>query len=109
MDTLHSDEVVEGVEVGGGTLAACDAGEAQERLPLLLLALRYRKDRGRVRRDVADRQLAQREIVVRLLERRQTGKDHIGVSRSLVHVDVEADHQLERVEGAIEPSAVRRA
>src|SRR4029453_6751955 len=62
----------------------------------------------RVGRDVADREHAQQHVVVRLLERRETRQDYVGVARRLVQEDVEAEHELEPVERGVEARAVRR-
>ena len=47
---------------------------------------------GRVVGHVAHGELVEREVVVRALERRRAGQDHVGVARRLVDVDVERDH-----------------
>src|SRR5207247_2188982 len=52
---------------------------------------------------------AEDHVVVRLLERREPGQDDVGVAGGLVHVDVEAHHELERVERAVEALTVGRA
>ena len=65
-------------------------------------------DRRRVVRDVAHRELEQRDVVVGLLQRVGRRQDHVGVARRLVDVDVDRDHELERRERGVEPSAAVR-
>ena len=64
--------------------------------------------RRRVVRDVAHGELVEREVVVRARERRRAGQDHVRVARRLVHVDVERDHEVERLECAVEALGLRR-
>ena len=64
--------------------------------------------RRRVVGDVADGEAVERDVVVRALERRRRRQDHVGVARGLVEVEVDADHELERLERRGQPLAVRR-
>ena len=79
-----------------GALAGDDAGQPQQRLPLVRLAGLERQHGRRVVRDVARRQLVEGEVVVRALERRRRRQDDVGVARRLVEVDVERDIEVER-------------
>ena len=44
---------------------------------------------------------------MRLLERLRRGQDHVRVAGRLVHVDVDRDHEVEALDRALEPAAVR--
>ncbi len=89
-----------------GPLAGHDAGQAQQRLPLLR-HLGLQRRRGEVGH-VAHRELVEREVVVRALERGRAGQDDVGVAARLVDVDVQADEQVEPVERGLKPVGVRR-
>ena len=93
--TSSAHEVVERLDVGIGSLAGGDAGEAQERLPLGQAPRVRPQHRRRVVGHVADGELVEREVVVGPAERRGSRQDHVGVAGGLVDVDVDADHQLE--------------
>ena len=94
------------VDVAVRPLAGDDPRQPHEDLPLgRPLALEHRR---RVVRHVARRELVERQVVVRLLERLRRGQDHVGVAGRLVHVDVDREHEVERLDRALEPAAVRR-
>ena len=105
---LERDHAVEGVDVDVRPLARDDAGQPQQRAPLVLLAGLEREHGRRVVRDVARRQLVEGEVVVRALERRRRRQDDVGVARRLVEVEVERDVEVERLERRLEPARVRR-
>ena len=68
LHALHHDEVVERGDVGTLTLTGDDRRQAEHRLPLGRVS-RWRIEGGRrIRRDVADRELPQDHVVVRLLQ-----------------------------------------
>ena len=67
-----------------------------------------RQDRRRPVRDAADGELVERGVVVRLRQRLGSGKDHVGVPGGLVDVDVDADHEVEVVDGVGERLRVGR-
>ena len=93
---------------GVGALAGGDRGEPQDDLPLLRLALGGGEDRRRVVGDAADRELVEGEVVVGLGQRLGRGEDDVGVAGGLVDVDVERDHEVERLDGRLERAGVRR-
>ena len=108
-DQRPDDELVPGLEVGVGALAGGDRGEPQDDLPLLRLARRRPvEDRRRVVGDAADRELVEREVVVRLRQRLGGGEDDVGVAGGLVDVDVERDHEVERLDRRLERAGVGR-
>ena len=45
---------------------------------------------------------------MRALERRRRGEDDVGVARGLVDVDVERDHEVQRLQRALQAAGVRR-
>ena len=66
------------------------------------------EDRRREVGHVADRERREREVVVRLLEHRGRRQDHVGVAGRRVQVRVDADHQLEPGQQAVEAPGVGR-
>ena len=83
-------------------------GQAQQRLPLGLDLRVGRQRRRRVVGHVARGELVEGQVVVDALQRRGRRQDHVGVPGRLVDVDVDADHQLERVERGGQPARVGR-
>ena len=99
---LLGDEAVDRVDVGVGTLARDDRGQAQHRLPLVRHAGRLVQQRGRVVRHVAHGQLVEGDVVVGVLERGGPGQDHVRVARRLVDVHVQRDHEVEPLQRRLE-------
>ena len=109
-DDLCGDESVQRVDVDVGPRPAGDAGQAQQRAPLVRrLARRFGVEhRRRVVGHVADGQLVEREVVVRARERRGRRQHDVGVARGLVEVDVEREHEVQALQGPVQPRAVGR-
>ena len=95
-DETGDDEIVERVDVGVRALAAEHTREPQHRAPLRNLAGLEVDQRRRVVRDVADREVVEREVVVTARQLRLGRQDHVRVTRGLVQVDVDAHHEVER-------------
>ena len=83
-------------------------GQVEVDLPLVARVGRpWRRPPGEPGR-VADRQAVEDQVVVVALEGGGRRQDDVGVTRGLVEVDVDRDHEVERVERRAEPAAVRR-
>ena len=92
-----------------GPCPAAMPGQPQERVPLRHLGVVELEHRGRVVRDVAGRELVERQVVVRAVERRGRGQDHVRVPGGLVDVDVDAHHQVDVLERAAHAAGVGSA
>ena len=114
VEALHHRQDVEEAVVDAGDvdlghrLAEAGAGQPDQDLPLARAVGVDGEDRRRVLRAAADGELPDEVVVVRLLERREPGEDHVGVPGRLVDPVVDADHAGEPGQRGVEPVALGR-
>ena len=83
-------------------------GQADKDLPVMQCTLRLGQDGAIEACDIAYREQIEGGVVVIVFQRRGGGQDQVGITRGLVDIQVDADHELQPVQGLFQLAAVRR-
>jgi len=83
-------------------------GQADEDLPVVQRAVRLGQDRTIETADIAHREHIEGGVVVIVFQRRGGRQDQVGITRRLVDVEIDADHEFQLIQGLLQLATIRR-